>query len=223
MKEHAHPAQALAWEKSRVEGELDGDHRVTDASVLRGGPGRRPPRHRAGRSRGKQLARARITDDAAGFAQFTALLTEHGDSEDAPIPVAIETSRGLLVACPRATGRPVFAINPLAVARYRDRHFVARKKSDAVDAAALANILWTDMAVHRPLSADSALVQAIAVLARAQQDAVWDRGQAPNKLRSRCASSARRSEAFAQHKQGLARQRPAPSWLPSRHRPWPRS
>ncbi|MFF9219662.1 transposase [Streptomyces viridosporus] len=41
----------------------------------------------------------------------------------------------------RATGQPVYAINPLAVARYRDRHTVARRKSDAVDAADLANIL----------------------------------------------------------------------------------
>ncbi|MFF6980271.1 IS110 family transposase [Streptomyces sp. NPDC008343] len=133
---------------------------------------------------GTQLAKLRISDDAEGFTQLTALLTEHGDSKDHPIPVAIETSRGLLVACLRATGRPVFAINPLAVARYRDRHSVARKKSDAIDAAALANILRTDMAAHRPLPRDSELAQAIAVLARAQQDAVWDRVQAHNKLRS---------------------------------------
>ncbi|MFF1934707.1 IS110 family transposase [Streptomyces sp. NPDC058228] len=153
---------------------------------------------------GKQLAKVRISDDAAGFAQLTALLTEHGDSADAPIPVAIETSRGLLVACLRATGRPVFAINPLAVARYRDRHSVARKKSDAVDAAALANILRTDMAAHRPLPADSELVQAIAVLARAQQDAVWARGQAQNKLRSQLREFYPAIlGAYAQHKHGL--------------------
>lgn len=153
---------------------------------------------------GKKLAKVRISDDAAGFAQLTALLTEHGDSEDAPIPVAIETSRGLLVACLRATGRPVFAINPLAVARYRDRHSVARKKSDAVDAAALANILRTDMAAHRPLPADSELVQAIAVLARAQQDAVWARGQAQNKLRSQLREFYPAIlDAYAQHKHGL--------------------
>ena len=133
---------------------------------------------------GQQLAKLRITDDKAGFLQLTALLAEHGDSREAPIPVAIETSRGLLVACLRASQRPVFAINPLAVARYRDRHSVARKKSDAIDAAALANILRTDMAAHRPLPADSELAQAIAVLARAQQDAVWGRCQAHNKLRS---------------------------------------
>ena len=98
--------------------------------------------------------------------------------------MAIETTRGLLVACLRATGRTVFAINPMAVARYRDRHSVARKKSDAGDALVLANILRTDMAAHRPLPADSELAQAIAVLARAQQDAVWDRTCAHNKLRS---------------------------------------
>ncbi|MFE9811450.1 IS110 family transposase [Streptomyces sp. NPDC005548] len=153
---------------------------------------------------GKQLAKLRISDDAVGFAQLTTLLAEHGDSEDVPIPVAIETSRGLLVACLRATGRPVFAINPLAVARYRDRHSVARKKSDAIDAAALANILRTDMAAHRPLPADSELVQAIAVLARAQQDAVWARGQAQNRLRSQLREFYPAIlEAFARHKHGL--------------------
>jgi transposase len=133
---------------------------------------------------GALLAKARIDDDATGLAQLLALLAEHGDSCEVPIPVAIETARGLLVACLRATGRRVFAINPLAVARYRERHSVARKKSDAIDTAALANILRTDIDAHRPLPADSELAQAVAVLARAQQDAVWDRTQAHNKLRS---------------------------------------
>jgi transposase len=88
------------------------------------------------------------------------------------------------VACLRATGRPVYAINPLAAARYRERHAVSGKKSDHADAVVLANILRTDRAVHRSLPADSELVRAIAVLARAQQDAVWDRTQAHHKLRS---------------------------------------
>jgi hypothetical protein len=112
------------------------------------------------------------------------LLVEHEDSPAEPIPVAIETPRGLLVACLRGTGRPVYAINPLAVARYRERQSVARAKSDRADAALLANILRTDRAAHRPLPADSELVQAIAVLARAQQDVVWTRQQITNQLRS---------------------------------------
>jgi hypothetical protein len=55
------------------------------------------------------------------------LLAEHGDSPEDLIPVAIETPKGLLVASLRSTGRAVFAINPLSVARYRDRHSVSRR------------------------------------------------------------------------------------------------
>lgn len=112
------------------------------------------------------------------------MLAEAGDTEDEQIPVAIETSRGLLVAALRATGRPVFAINPMAVARYRERRTVARSKSDHADALALANILRTDMHEHRQLPADSELAQAVAVLARAHQDTVWRRTKATQELRA---------------------------------------
>jgi transposase len=133
---------------------------------------------------GQVLARLRITDDAAGLAALLELLAGHGDSPEDPVPAAIETPRGLLVACLRATGRPVYPVNPMSVARYRDRHSVAGRKSDKGDAAVLANVLRTDLHAHRPLPADSELAQAVAVLARAQQDAVWERGHAQNKLRS---------------------------------------
>jgi len=133
---------------------------------------------------GKLLARRRISDDAAGLAALIGLLAEHGDTAADPIPAAIETPRGLLVAALRATGRKVYPVNPMAVARYRDRHSVSGGKSDPGDAVVLASILRTDLHIHRPLPQDSELAQAIAVLARAQQDAVWDRTQAHNKLRS---------------------------------------
>jgi len=133
---------------------------------------------------GKLLAHQRVSDDAAGLARLLELLAEHGDTPDDPVPVAIETPRGLLVARLRATGRSVYPVNPMAVARYRDRHSVAGRKSDKGDAAVLANVLRTDLHAHRPLPADSELAQAVAVLARAQQDAVWNRTTAHNKLRS---------------------------------------
>jgi transposase len=133
---------------------------------------------------GGLVARLRVSDDAAGLARLLELLAEKGDSADDPVPVAIETPRGLLVACLRATGRKVYPVNPMAVARYRDRHSMAGRKSDHGDAVVLANILRTDLHAHRPLPADSELTQAVAVLARAQQDAVWDRVAAHNKLRS---------------------------------------
>jgi transposase len=133
---------------------------------------------------GALVSKKRITDDPAGFTALTQLLTDAGDSAENPIPVAIETPRGLMVAAIRATGRTVYAINQMAVARYRERHTVARSKSDHADAMTLANILRVDAHMHRPIPADTELTQAIAVLARAQQDAVWRRTKASNELRS---------------------------------------
>jgi transposase len=133
---------------------------------------------------GTLVAKRHITDDAAGYKILLELLAEYGDTEGNPIPVAIETSRGLLVALLRTGTRQVYAINPMAAARYRDRHSVSRKKSDPGDALVLANILRTDMHAHRPLPDDSDLGRAIAVLARAQQDSLWKRQQLANQLRS---------------------------------------
>jgi transposase len=111
---------------------------------------------------GRLVAKRRVRDNPDGYRQLLDLLTAAGDCPQSPIPVAIETARGLVVACQRATGRAVYSINPLAVARYRERHRVTRAKSDHADAMALANILRTDADAHRPLPADSELVQAIA-------------------------------------------------------------
>ncbi|MGW3045708.1 IS110 family transposase [Kitasatospora sp. NPDC001159] len=133
---------------------------------------------------GQLLAKRRISDDAAGYRILLDLLAEYGDTPEAPIPVAIETGRGLLVATLRTGKRLVYAINTLAAARNRDRYGVSRKKSDPGDALVLANVLRTDMHAHRPLPADTDQARAIAVLARAQQEAVWNRQQLVNQVRS---------------------------------------
>jgi transposase len=135
-------------------------------------------------SDGALLAKARIPESVEGFNTLLALLAEAGDTSDTPIPVAIETPRGLLVAALRATGRPIYPINPMAVARYRERYWASGKKSDHADAVVLANILRTDRPVHRPLPADTELARSIKVLARACQDATWRRTRAGNELRS---------------------------------------
>lgn len=132
---------------------------------------------------GRVVARARVGSDAAGFAQLLTLLAEVGDSAEHPIPVGIETDRGLWVAALRETGRVIYPINPLAASRYRSRYAVSGAKSDATDAVLLANIVRTDAAAHRPLPADTELAGAIRVLARAQQDAVWARQQIGNQIR----------------------------------------
>ena len=70
------------------------------------------------------------------------------------------------------------------MSRYRDRYSPSRAKSDPGDAIVLANILRNDMDSHRRLPDDSDGAQAIRVLARAHQDAIWDRQQIVSKARS---------------------------------------
>lgn len=134
---------------------------------------------------GRLLARRRVSDDVAGFTELTGLLAEHaGSGGFAPVDVAIETDRGLLVAALRAAGHRVFPVNPKAVDRYRDRHGVSGAKSDPGDALVLAHLLRTDRDRHRPLPATSEAAGAVGVLARAHQDMVWARQQDANRLRS---------------------------------------
>ncbi|MBO0827149.1 MAG: IS110 family transposase [Streptosporangiales bacterium] len=131
---------------------------------------------------GQLVASCRISDDVSGFTRLSELLAEQ--DADRPVEVALETDRGLLVAALRAAGHRVFAINPKAVDRYRDRYAVSGAKSDPGDALVLAHLLRTDAARHRPIPDDSEQAQAVAVLARAHQDAVWTRLRDTGRLRS---------------------------------------
>ncbi len=98
--------------------------------------------------------------------------------------VGMETDRGLLVAALVAAGYQLYAINPLAVSRYRDRHTVSGAKSDRGDAKVLADVVRTDRHNHRPAAPDSELVQAIRVLARTHQSLIWTRQRQVNQMRS---------------------------------------
>lgn len=129
-------------------------------------------------------AKRRIDDSPEGFGELLGLLAEAGETPADPIPVAIETSQGLVVAALRGSGRNVYAINPMAVVRYHDRHTMARKRSDHVDTMTLANILRTDALAHRTLPADSDLARAITFFARAAQDAIWRRTKETQELRA---------------------------------------
>lgn len=78
----------------------------------------------------------------------------------------------------------MYSIDPLAVARYRERCSVARSKSDHADAMTLVNILRVDAHLHRRLPADTEPCKAIAVLARASQDAIRRHTKAHNERRA---------------------------------------
>lgn len=100
---------------------------------------------------GARLASHRLPEGLAGIAEFHQLLARHAEEPD-QVVIGIETDRGLWVEALVAAGYQVYAINPLAAARYRDRHSVSGAKSDAGDAKRLADLVRTDRHNHRPVA-----------------------------------------------------------------------
>ncbi|TMQ80545.1 IS110 family transposase [Actinomadura soli] len=135
---------------------------------------------------GRRLARRRLTEGIEGIAQLHELIAGHlpEDATAADVVVGIETDRGPWVTALVAAGYQVFAINPMQVARYRERHSTSGAKSDQGDAHTLAELVRLDRAHHRPVAGDSDLTDAVRVLARSHQNLVWLRQRQGNQLRS---------------------------------------
>jgi transposase len=142
---------------------------------------------------GRRRARRRLPEGVEGIAGLHGLIAqclpeEWADLDSAEVAsrvmVGIETERGLWVQALIAAGYQVFAINPLSVARYRERHSTSGAKSDAGDAHVLAEIVRLDRAHHRPVAGDSDLAEAIKLVARSHQSLIWDRTRQVLRLRS---------------------------------------
>jgi transposase len=125
----------------------------------------------------------RIREGLEGVGELHARLADLADEPD-EVVVGIETDRGLLVGTLVAAGYQLYAINPLSVARYRERHNISGAKSDPGDAKVLADLVRTDRHNHRPVAADSELHQAIRVLARSHQSLIWARQRHVNQMRN---------------------------------------
>ena len=135
---------------------------------------------------GKVLGRRRLPEGVAGLAQLHALIADHlgEDAEPGSVLVGIETDRGPWVQALIATGYLVYAINPMQVSRYRERHATSGAKSDPGDAHVLAEIVRTDRAHHRPVAGDSEQAQVVKTLTRTHQAMIWTRQRQANQLRS---------------------------------------
>lgn len=132
---------------------------------------------------GRVLSQMRVDDSPAGLTQLQSMIAEH--AEDASeVAIGIETPHGLMVRGLRAAGYLIYAVNPLAASRYRDRHAISRKKSDRGDAKMLADLVRTDRHQHRELGDDSEQAEAIKVLARSHKSLIWTRQQLGNQLRN---------------------------------------
>ena len=128
---------------------------------------------------GRRLASRRLPEGLTGIRGLHELIAGHAEEPEQAV-IGIETDRGLWVAALVAAGYQVFAVNPLAAARYRDRHHVSGAKSDAGDAKLLADLVRTDRHNHRSVAGDSLDAEAIKVLARAHQNLIWTRTRHTN-------------------------------------------
>ena len=135
---------------------------------------------------GTVLIRKRLPEGLAGITALHELVAEHLDPTGEPdqVLVGIETERGPWVQALLAAGYTVYAINPMQVARYRERHSTSGAKSDPADAHLLAEIVRLDRAHHRPVAGDSEIAEHVKVAARAHQTMIWSRVRQVNTLRS---------------------------------------
>lgn len=132
---------------------------------------------------GNRLRVRRLPEGLEGIRGLHELV---GDLVDDPaeVVVGIETDRGVWVAALVAAGYQVFGLNPMVVARFRDRHSIAGAKSDPGDAKVLADLVRTDRHNYRPVAGDSAEAEAIKVLSRGHQNLIWARTRHTNQLRN---------------------------------------
>lgn len=132
---------------------------------------------------GTRLGFGRLAEGIKGMARFHEMVGEHV-SDAAEVVVGIETDRGLWVGALVAAGYQVYAINPKAVSRYRDRHSLGGAKSDRGDAKVLADLVRTDRHNHRPVAGDSPDADGIKIVARAHQNLIWARVRHTNQIRN---------------------------------------
>jgi len=132
---------------------------------------------------GEVLGKRRVGHSVRGIGELHELVSVHAE-EDETVAVGIEIDRGLVVSALVGAGYDVYAVNPMAASRYRDRHGVSGAKPDPGDAKVLADLVRTDRHNHRVVGGDTEQVDAIRVLARSHQSAIWSRVRQVNALRS---------------------------------------
>jgi len=132
---------------------------------------------------GTRLASRRFPEGIAGVTALHEVASSLAESPS-EVCVGIETDRGLWVQSMVEAGYQVYAINPRAASRYRDRHSLSGAKSDPGDAKMLAELVRTDRHNHRQVAGDSDLAEGVKVLARAHQNLIWERTRHSNRLRS---------------------------------------
>ena len=133
-------------------------------------------------ARGAVRRRLAIPHSPAGLARLRAAIAAV-EGEPTAVLVGVERPDGLLAEALLDAGYVVYALNPKAVDRYRERTRVGGGKTDPADAELLARILLTDRDRHQPLRPSSPALEEIRVLARQDERASRDQRRLLNRLR----------------------------------------
>jgi transposase len=129
---------------------------------------------------GKMVCQFPVPHSAEGIAALIARLARLGNPEE--IPVGIERPNGRLVDLLLEAGHPVVPVSPNAIKAWRDGEVLSGAKSDAGDAAVIAEYLRLRAARLRVVPGYSAETKALRTVVRTRDDLVEMRVAATNQL-----------------------------------------
>ena len=129
---------------------------------------------------GKVKAQFPVAHTADGIAGLTRRLARFGDPAD--VPVAIERPNGRLVDLLLEAGHPVVPVKPNAIKTWRDGEVLSGAKSDAGDAAVIAEYLRLRYHKLAPAAPYSDETRALRTVVRTRDDLVEMRVAATNQL-----------------------------------------
>src|SRR5690348_516891 len=129
---------------------------------------------------GKIVAQFTIEHSADGIAALIRRLARFGDPGD--LPVAIERPNGRLVDLLLEAGHPVVPVSPNAIKTWREGEVLSGAKSDAGDAAVIAEYLRLRQHKLRVATPYSGETKALRTVVRTRDDLVAMRVAATNQL-----------------------------------------
>jgi transposase len=129
---------------------------------------------------GQLVDRWTLAHNEAGIHQAMARLARHGQPDD--LPVAIETTSGIVIDRLLAAGHPVVPVHPSSFNAARPRWGASKAKSDPGDSFKLADYLRTDGHRLRRLHPTDAATRHLQALSRLREDHLEAKTTATNQL-----------------------------------------
>ena len=111
-----------------------------------------------------------VKHDGKAIGRLASELIARANGDAPRIAVGIETTRGAIIETLIERGMAAFSINPMQLDRFRDRHTIAGAKDDRRDAFVLADSLWTDTRLFRPITPRPAELVELRELVRVYED-----------------------------------------------------